>query len=366
MKRLGLALVALFLAVAPLGATERIKDITTVQGLRDNQLVGYGLVIGLSGTGDSLRNAPFTEQSMRSMLQRMGVGVEAGTLRARNVAAVVVTATLPPFVAQGSRLDVTVSSMGDASSLAGGMLAMTPLIAADGDAYVVAQGPVMVTGFAAAGQAEAVTQGVPTSGRIPNGGLVEKDNTTDMNGTRTLALQLNNPDFKTAVTVADVINAHARQNYGGTIAEAHDFRSVVIKRPEKMSASRLLADLGDLTVEVDGSARVVVDERTGTIVIGDKVRVKPVAVTQGSITVRVTETPQASQPNPLSDGETLVLPETDVGVAQTGGHVAMLQGPTIDELVRGLNQMGLKPPGIIAILQAIKTAGALQGELVVQ
>ena len=366
MNRLLLLIVGWLAMVSTGFAAERIKDITAVQGLRDNQLVGYGLVVGLSGTGDSLRNSPFTEQSMRSMLQRMGVGVEAGTLRARNVAAVVVTATLPPFVSQGSRIDVTVSSMGDASSLSGGMLAMTPLIAADGDAYVVAQGPVMVTGFSAAGQAESVTQGVPTSGRIPNGGLVEKDNTADMNSTRTLSLQLHNPDFKTAVTVSDVINAYARQHYGAPIADAHDFRSVVIKRPDKVEASRLLADLGELEVEVDGSARVVVDERTGTIVIGDKVRVKPVAVTQGSITVRVTEQPQASQPNPLSDGETVVLPDTDVGVAQTGGHVAMLQGPTIEELVRGLNQMGLKPPGIIAILQAIKTAGALQGELVVQ
>ncbi len=347
-------------------ATSRIKDMTAIQGVRDNQLVGYGLVIGLQATGDSLRNSPFTEQSMRSMLDRMGVDVAAGTIRSRNVAAVIVSATLPPFVGKGTRIDVTVSSLGDAASLAGGTLVMTPLVAADGNAYAVAQGPVAVSGFASTGQAESLTQGVPTSGRIPNGALIERELTGDFNGLPQLVLQIRNPDFRTAVAIADAINEFAKQNYGEAIASEQDLRTVLVKRPAQVSASRLMADIGNLAVEPDNPARIVIDERTGTIVIGEKVKLARIAVTHGNLTVRITETPTVSQPQPLSDGVTAVEPATTISANQAGGQLAILEGPDLQTLVDGLNKIGLKPTGIIAILQAIKTAGAIQAELVVQ
>jgi flagellar P-ring protein precursor FlgI len=347
-------------------AASRLKDITDVRGIRDNQLVGYGLVIGLAGTGDSMRNAPFTEQSARSMLQRLGVGVPPGSVRSRNIAAVVVTARLPPFVSTGERIDVTVSSLGDAASLSGGTLVMTPLSAADGRAYAVAQGAVSITGFAASGQAASVAQGVPTGGRIANGALIERELTADFNAVDSLSLKIRNPDFATASAIADAINAFAGKAYGGPIAEAMDFRTVSIKRPEKETASRLMAALEKLTVETETPARVVVDEKTGTIVIGSDVKVSPVAVAYGNITIRVTETPAVVQPEPFSNGETAVEPVTAIAVEQKDSQVAMLQGPSLERLVHGLNRMGLKPSGIIAILQAIKTAGALQADLVIQ
>lgn len=358
----------LFLALAPAAlAGSRLKDITDVQGIRDNQLVGYGLVIGLSGTGDSLRNAPFTEQSARSMLQKLGVGVPLGSIRSRNIAAVVVTATLPPFITIGERIDVSVSSLGDAASLAGGILVLTPLTAVDGKAYAIAQGSVAVTGFAASGQAESVTQGVPTSGRIVNGALIERELAADFNEATQLSLQIRNPDFATAARIADAINSYAKTAFKASpIAEEKDLRTVNITRPPEVSASRLMALLGDLEVDVDSPARIVVDERTGTIVIGSAVRVSAVAVTHGSLTVKITETPAISQPEPLSDGETALEPSTSIEASQPDGQMAVVEGPTLERLVRGLNRMGLKPAGIIAILQAIKSAGALQADLVMQ
>jgi flagellar P-ring protein FlgI len=352
--------------IAPAEAATRLKDITAVRGIRDNQLVGYGLVIGLAATGDSLRNSPFTEQSARSMLQKMGIGVPAGSIRSRNIAAVVVTATLPPFIGTGARIDVAVASLGDATSLAGGTLILTPLVAADGKAYAVAQGPVAVSGFSSNGKAESLTQGVPTSGRIPNGALIERELTADFNGAAELFLQVRNPDFKTAISIVDAINAYAKKKYGTEIAAAHDLRTVAIKRPKMLTASRLMAELGELMVEPDSPARIVIDEKSGTIVIGDSVKVSPVAVTHGNLTVRITETPTVSQPQPLSNGATAVEPATTIKAKQEGGQFAVLEGPNLERLVSGLNQIGLKPPGIIAILQAIKTAGALQGDLVVQ
>ena len=357
---------AILLFATPNCAAARLKDITAIQGVRDNQLVGYGLVIGLAATGDSLRNAPFTEQSTRSMLQRMGVGVPAGSMRSRNIAAVVATATLPPFMGRGARIDVTVSSLGDASSLAGGTLVMTPLLGADGKPYAVAQGPISVTGFQASGSAESLMQGVPTSGRIPNGALVERELAADFNSANDLKLQIRNPDFRTAANIADAINVYAKEHYGSSIAEALDLRTVALKRPATISATRMMSELGDLLVEAETPARIVIDERTGTIVIGESVKVSPVAVTHGNLTVRVTETPTASQPNPHSNGQTAVEPSTSIQTKQDGGPFAMLSGTSLEKLVSGLNQMGLKPPGIIAILQAIKSAGALQAELVVQ
>lgn len=367
MKRfiaIALALMPCFADIAL--ADARIKDITIVQGIRDNQLVGYGLVIGLAGTGDSLRSSPFTDISMRSMLQRMGVGLGQLTLQPKNVAAVVVTATLPPFVSQGGKLDVTVSSLGDASSLTGGTLVMTPLVAANGETYAVAQGSVAVSGFSATGQGASVQKGVPTTGRIPNGAIVERENSADLNSAPTLTLELQNPDFGTAAKIADRINKYATKKFGESIAAEQDFRTVQVQRPEKIPASRLMAEIGVLRVSADVPARIVIDERNGTIVMGENVRISPVAVSHGSITIRITEDPAVSQPNPFSEGETVVVPSTDIQIEQEGDQVSMLRGPTLESLVNGLNRMGLKPTEITSILQTIKSAGALQAELIVQ
>ncbi len=348
------------------GMTARIKDIANLQSNRDNQLVGYGLVIGLQGSGDSLRNAPFTEQSMRAMLENLGIASEGGRARAKNVAAVIVTANLPPFITAGSRMDVTVSSMGDATSLAGGTLVMTPLKAADGEIYAVAQGPVIVTGFSAQGKAETLTQGVPTSGRVPNGGIIERELDSKFADLGRLRLEIRNPDFSTAVKAADAINRFTRERFGKALAFEQDSRTVVIERPRKISSARFYAMLENLPVEVDMPARVVVDERTGTIVIGQNVRMSRVAISHGTLTVRVTEMPKVVQPEPFSNGETAVENATVVDAQQPDARVNVLDGPDLETLVTGLNRLGVKPDGIIAILQAIKTSGALQADLVVQ
>jgi flagellar P-ring protein precursor FlgI len=349
----------------PLAAT-RIKDIVSVQGVRANQLVGYGLVIGLNGTGDSLRNSPFTEQSLQSMLDRMGINVRTSKPRTRNIAAVIVTAELPPFAGKGSRIDVTVSSLGDATSLQGGSLILTPLSGADNQIYAVAQGPLAVTGFASTGKAETVTQGVPTTGRIANGGLVERKAPGKLADETVVVFELRNPDFNTAVGIADAINRYTQQRYGIKVAKENDLRSVSLARPFFLSTARFIAEVGDLTVQPDVPARVVIDERTGTIVIGKDVRVSTVAVAHGSLTVRVTESTKVSQPLPFARGETVAAPDTQIDVAQEGAKLAIVRGTSLQTLVSGLNKVGLKPPGIIAILQAMKSAGALQADLVVQ
>jgi flagellar P-ring protein precursor FlgI len=362
------ALLALALIVcgSELHAATRIKDITSVQGVRPNQLVGYGLVVGLNGTGDSLRNSPFTEQSLQSMLDQMGINVRTANPRTRNIAAVLITAELPPFAGRGSRIDVTVSSLGDASSLAGGSLVLSPLSGADNAIYAVAQGPVAVTGFQAQGKAESLSQNVPTTGRIPNGALVEREVAGTLDDEEPLVLELRNPDFNTAVNVADAINVFARKRYGMKVALEKDLRTVALQKPRNVGAARFLAEVGELVTQADGPARVVIDERTGTIVIGTDVQISMVAVSHGSLTVRVTESPKVSQPLPFSEGETVVTPESFVSVNQEGANLAIMGGTNLETLVRGLNMMGLRPTGIIAILQAIKTAGALQAELVVQ
>jgi len=344
----------------------RIKDIAQIQSSRDNQLVGYGLVIGLKGSGDGLRNSPFTEQSMRAMLENLGIAAEGGRTRSTNVAAVIVTANLPPFVRSGTRIDVSVSSLGDATSLQGGTLVMTPLKAANGEIYAVAQGPVFISGFTAEGAAETVTQGVPTSGRVPNGAIVEREVQGGFAATNTLTLQLRNADYSTAVRVADTINDYALERFGRRVAAEQDSRTVTITKPANISAPRFMAELENLVVDTDAPARVVVDERTGTIVIGNEVKISRVAVSHGTLTVRITEAPQVVQPEPFSRGETAIEPYTSIEVEQTGGQVAILDGPNLDTLVSGLNRLGVKPDGIIAILQGIKSAGALQADLVLQ
>lgn len=350
---------------ADVGGGVRIKDITSVRGERPNQLIGYGIVAGLKGTGDSLRNAPFTEQSVNSMLDRMGVNIRGLGARTRNVAAVLVTAELPPFAAAGNRIDVNITSLGDASSLAGGTLIMTPLQGADSQIYAVAQGSVTISGFEAKGTNEVVTHGVPTAGRIAGGALVERDSPAQNRGGSSVRLELKNPDHATAIAIADAINATARGTKG-KIARELNSGAVSVDIPGGKSPSRFLAEIGSLEVEPDVPARVIVDERTGTIVINRNVRVSKVAVTHGNLTVRVTEAPSVSQPAPFSKGATVVTNETRVSAGQEQGNFALVDGVELQTLVNGLNRMGLKPPGIIAILQAIKSAGALQAELVVQ
>jgi flagellar P-ring protein FlgI len=344
----------------------RIKDIASLEGVRENQLIGYGLVVGLQGTGDTLRNAAFAEQSLQSMLERLGVNVRESQLRTRNVAAVLVTAELPAFAGTGMRIDVSVASLGDATSLQGGTLIVTPLSGADGNVYAVGQGPVAVGGFDARGQAESVTRGTPTTGRIPNGAVIEQQLPTPLDEIARLTLKLKNPDFRTAVRITDAINDFSMRAYATKVASELDFRSVSLVKPPDISVARFIAQIEGLIVRPDTPARIVVDERTGTVVMGADVRMSTVAITHGSLTIRVTETPIVSQPEPFSDGETVVVPRTMVDATESGGRMAIISGADLQTLVRGLNQIGLKPSGIIAIIQAMKTAGALQADLVIQ
>lgn len=362
-----LLMLLIMLVILPsIASAARLKDLTTIRGVRVNQLSGYGLVVGLKGTGDSLRNSPFTAQSLRSMLDRLGVNVRGANPRTRNVAAVLITAELPPFVGAGSRIDISVASLGDATSLAGGTLILTPLVAADQKVYAVAQGSVAVAGFASEGKAEKLTHGVPTTGRIAGGALVERVPEIGSERVRQLELELRNPDFTTAVRAADAINAFSRMHYRRDVATAHNSRVIAIRKPGKISATRFLAAIGKLEVKPDAPARVIIDERSGTIVIGENVRISRVAVTHGNLTVRITEAPRVVQPNPFANGQTAVENQTDIQASQETGNFAVVEGASLDKLVTGLNQMGLKPLGIISILQAIKASGALQAELVVQ
>ncbi|WP_027581569.1 flagellar basal body P-ring protein FlgI [Bradyrhizobium sp. Ai1a-2] len=361
-----LSFIVLLLSSTVADAAVRIKDIANLKGVRENQLIGYGLVIGLKGTGDTLRNAPFTEQSLQSMLDNMGINIRGTLLRTRNVAAVVVTADLPPYAAGGSRMDVALSSLGDSSSLLGGTLLMTQLRGADGEVYAVAQGAVAVGGYSVEGAAQTVSQGVPTSGRIPNGALIEREVQGKFYEMESLILELKNPDFVTATRIIDAINHYGQGRYRASMAFERDYRSIILSRPRTVAPVRFIAEIGELLVEPDTPARVVIDERTGTVVIGRNVQVSTVAVTHGNLSVRITEMPIVSQPAPFSRGETVVTPQTFIEAGEPGAQVAILRGTDLQRLVRGLNQIGLKPQGIIAILQAIKAAGALQADLVIQ
>ncbi len=367
----GLLLAILLTGLISAQAATRLKDIAVIKNVRPNQLVGYGLVVGLKGTGDSLRGSPFTSQSIQSMLDRLGVNIHnnatgGNSVQTTNTAAVILTAELPAFAAEGSRIDVTVSSLGNATSLAGGTLMLTPLLGADSVIYAAAQGQVSVTGFSSAGRAETLTQGVPTAGRIANGALVERKLPMELENEKSLTLELINPDFGTATRAADVINAYTLDRYNGRAARAKDLRSIILLRPPGLDAARFLSELGELPVEPDTPAKIVIDEKNGTVVIGRDVKISAVAVAHGNITVRVTETPKVVQPLPFSRGETAVEQSTAISADEAGGSLTILTGPNLQTLVSGLNRMGLKPQGIIAILQAIKSAGALQAELVVQ
>jgi len=354
---------ALALAQPASASSARLKDVIDVEGVRDNMLIGYGLVVGLNGTGDSLNNSPFTEQSLIGMLERMGVNTRGTNLRTKNVAAVMVTATLPAYAAQGTRIDVTVSAMGDAKSLLGGTLLVTPLMGADGEVYAVGQGPIAVSGFSASGQGASVTRGVPTSGRIASGALVEREIQFSLAELPVLRLSLRNPDFTTAQRVATVINMQLR----GNLAQATDPSTVLLTVPAQRRGDvvGLITEIEQLRVIPDQVARVVVDEKSGVIVMGENVRISTVAIAQGNLTIRVTETPQVSQPGPFSQGQTAVVPRTDIQVdEQSDNRLAIMQsGVTLQELVQSLNALGVGPRDMIAILQSIKAAGALQAEI---
>ena len=347
-------------------ASVRIKDIATIGGMRDNQLVGYGLVVGLLGTGDTMRNAPFTEQSVQSMLdqdggqrpqysvaqpQRRGGdrhGQPSGARRSRHAARRDRLGARRFDFADGRNPDHDSPDgrrWADSCGSPGGRLGIRLRVG---------------------GQAETYTQGVPTAGRIANGAIVEREAPGSLGPSGALTLELRNPDFKTAVRITDAINAYTKSHFRVSAAQEQDLRRVALLCPPGVNTTRFMSDIGDLTVEPDTPARVVIDERTGTVVIGEDVQISTVAVTHGSLTVRITESPQVSQPQPLSGGKTAVVPSTAISSTEPKGTLEILHGTTLRTLVNGLNQIGLKPSGIIAILQAIKSAGALQADLVAQ
>ncbi|MEM6602681.1 MAG: flagellar basal body P-ring protein FlgI [Pseudomonadota bacterium] len=357
---------------SPLHAsTARIKDIVDIQGVRGNDLVGYGLVVGLNGTGDSVANSPYTEEALQNMLERLGVNVSGENFRPRNVAAVLVTATLPPFARSGSQVDVTVSAIGDAKGLLGGTLIMTPLNAADGQIYAVAQGQILAGGLSAGGANAEITKGVPTSGVIPGGARVEKEIAFNFNDLQNIKLAVRSPDFTTAYRVAEVINARYKMN----VAEMMDAGTINLDIQQIQSKGKLganamiLADIENLKIAPDNAAKVVVDQRSGTIVMGSDVRISTVAVSQGSLTVKVLETPIISQPAPFSEnGDTVVVPQTSVGIDEDSEKkiTVLRQGTTLSDLVAGLNALGVGPRDMIDILSTIKASGALHAEFIVR
>jgi flagellar P-ring protein precursor FlgI len=355
----GLAIIAQPL---PAFANTRIKDIVDVEGVRDNPLIGYGLVVGLNGSGDSLRNAPMTRRSLEAMLERLGVNTRDGNLNTRNVAAVTVTANLPPFATNGSRIDINVATLGDAKSLSGGILLATPLIGADGRVYAVAQGSVAAGGFAASGDSgSSIVRNIPTSGRIPSGAVIEREITFDLASQNELRLSLRNPDLTTARRIAGAINAYL----GAPAAFAADPRTVTLTRLPSLGLdmTALLAEIEGLPIQPDQPARIVVDESSGVIVMGENVRVSTVAIAQGNLTITVQETPTVVQPEAFAGGETAVVPQTTVSAVEQSTALAMLNGAPLSELVNGLNALGVGPRDIISILQALKAAGALQAEI---
>jgi flagellar P-ring protein precursor FlgI len=372
-------------------AAVRLKDIADFEGARDNLLIGYGLVVGLNGTGDDLTRDIFTRESLIGMLERLGVNARDPALRTKNVAAVMVTATLRADARQGTRIDINISAVGDSQNLQGGTLVVTPLLGADGEVYAVAQGAVSVAGYTARGQGATVTKGVPTAGRIPDGAIIEREIAFDLRSMQTMNLSLRNPDFTTAGRVAQAINTALRE----PIAHALDAGTVKITVPEAAKADMVgfITSMEQLRVEPDQIAKVIIDEANGIIVMGENVRISTVAVAQGSLTVRITETPQVSQPNALAPGgnapapangrapgqggtqfapnggaATAVVPRTNIQVdEQNNKRLAVLPpGITIQELVNSLNALGIGPRDMISILQAIKAAGAMQADLEVR
>ncbi|GGD22749.1 flagellar basal body P-ring protein FlgI [Sinisalibacter lacisalsi] len=362
----------LCLAVASLSVSAamansiRIKDLVEFDGVRSNDLVGYGLVVGLNGTGDGIRNAPFTEDIMSNILERLGVNITGEQFRPKNVAAVFVTATLPPFARTGSTIDITVSAIGDAKSLLGGTLVMTPLNAADGEIYAVAQGTVIAGGVAAEGDGARVVQGVPTAGVIPAGARVEREVEFDFTRLKTIRLALREPDFTTAERIEAAINL----TFGRAAARMLDAGTVVLDvgATRAISPAHALGAVENIAIAPERKARVVVDQRSGTIVMGEDVRISRVAVSQGNLTLRIQEQPLVVQPNPFADGEAIVLPRTEAEIRkEPGTGLAEVPGGTsLSEVIAGLNALGVAPTDMIDILKSIKAAGALHAEFVVR
>ncbi len=352
--------------VAPAAAKSRIKDIVSFEGVRDNQLIGYGIVVGLNGTGDALRNAPFTQQSIQSALERLGINTRAASPNTKDVAAVMVTANLPAFAAPGSRFDVTVSAIGDAKSLQGGTLVMTPLMGIDGNGHAEAQGTVQTGAISASGASgSTVSKGVPTAGRIAGGATVEGEGTGFQLASMTvMRLTLHNPDFSTAQRVADVINAR----FPGC-AQLQNPTIVAIRPPPGQDMVSFVGQVENLSVETDTPAKVIIDEIAGVVTMTDAVRISTVAIQQGNLTITVKESSQVSQPSAFSKGgTTAIVPQSDVSVDEEKGKqfVTLKNGASLGSLVAGLNALGVTPRDMISILQTIKSAGALQAEIEVQ
>ncbi len=366
MNILTVALAILLSVHAAIAAPVRIKDLVEFDGVRSNDLVGYGLVVGLNGTGDGLRNSPFTEEIMSSILERLGVNVTGEQFRPRNVAAVLVTARLPPFARAGSPIDVTVSAIGDAKSLLGGTLVMTPLNAADGEIYAVAQGTIIAGGVSATGDAASVTQGVPTAGTIPSGATVEREVDFDFGGLSVVRLALRTPDFTTAGRIEAAIN----NDFGRGVAVMLDSGTVQldIGATQMASPAHALGRVENILVEPEQRARVVVDQRSGTIVMGEDVRISRVAVSQGNLTLRIQEEPQVVQPNPFAPGETVVVPRSNASITDEPGIglAEVRDGASLSEVIAGLNALGVSPRDMIDILKSIKAAGALHADFIVQ
>ncbi len=352
-------------ASAAVPSDVRLKDLVEFDGVRGNDLIGYGLVVGLNGTGDGLRNAPFTEEMMANILERLGVNVSGEQFRPKNVAAVLVTGVLPPFARAGSKVDVTVSAIGDAKSLLGGTLIMTPLTAADGDIYAVAQGTVIAGGISADADAARVVHGVPTSGVVPAGGRIEQEVAFDFTELSRLRLALRTPDFTTAARIERAVNAQYRR----AVAVMLDAGTVEldISATGARSAAHALSQIENITVAPERKARVVVDQRSGTIVMGEDVRISRVAVAQGNLTLTIEEAPLVVQPSPFGEGETVVVPRSRVGIEQEAGTgLAEVAGETsLADVITGLNALGVAPNDMIDILKSIRAAGALHAEFVV-
>lgn len=364
MRLILVVLIALFPVISS-AAPIRIKDLVEFDGVRGNDLVGYGLVVGLNGTGDGIRNAPFTEEIMSNILERLGVNVTGEQFRPKNVAAVMVTASLPPFARAGGQIDVTVSAIGDAKSLLGGTLVMTPLNAADGEIYAVAQGAIIAGGASVQGQGASVVQGVPTSGIIPSGARVEREIAFELNSLGTIRLALREPDFTTAGRIEQAIN----RTFGRRVATMQDAGTVSldIGAAHMRSAAHVIGRIENLDVEPEQKARVVVDQRSGTIVMGEDVRISHVAVSQGNLTLRVQEAPLVVQPNPFARGETVVVPRTTASIEQEPGTrmAEVTDTSSLSDVVAGLNALGVSPRDMIDILKSISAAGALHAEFVV-
>lgn len=366
MKGIFLILAMLFSTVFAEATPVRIKDLADFDGVRGNDLVGYGLVVGLDGTGDSMRNAPFTEEMLAGFLERLGVNVTDDALRSKNVAAVIVTATLPEFARSGSRIDASVSTIGDAKSLLGGTLVMTPLKAADGNIYAVAQGSIIAGGVSVSGDAARVVEGVPTAGKIPVGARVEREVSFDFSLINNIRIALRNADFTTATRIEDAINRDFRRQ----IALAHDSGTVIVEFRQlgQVNPSRVLSRIENILIQPENRARVVIDHKTGTIVMGDQVRISRVAVSQGNLTLKVSEALQVSQPNPFAIGETITVPRTyaEIGDEPGIGFAEVESEASLSDLVEGLNALGVRPRDMIDILKSIHSAGALHADLVVE